>query len=125
MEDTAMLKEMKGSEGPIVGMQATGKVTDDDYKTILIPRLEAVIAEHGKARFLFDFSEGFDGYEPKALWDDAAFGVKHRNDFDKCAIVGGPKWIEWGTKLAQVIMNGEVKTFPQKGIDDAWIWIKS
>ncbi len=119
-----MIKEMEGSAGCIVGMQARGKVTDEDYKKVLVPRLDAIITQYGKARLLFDFSDDFQGYDLAAVWDDATFGLKHRNDFEKCAVVGGPKWVDWGSRLAAVLMNGEVKTFPSGKLDDAWSWIK-
>lgn len=120
-----MLKEMPGSSGYIVGIQATDTVTDSDYINVLIPRLETVIKHNGKARFLFNFAEDFHGYEVAAMWDDAIFGIKHSNDFEKCAVVGGPKWVDWGTKLAALIMHGQVMTFSANKLDDAWTWIRS
>ncbi|NJL70471.1 MAG: STAS/SEC14 domain-containing protein [Candidatus Competibacteraceae bacterium] len=47
------------------------------------------------------------------------------NDFEKCAVVAGPNWVNWATKLAALIMTGEVKTFSSNALNDAWAWIKS
>jgi SpoIIAA-like len=48
-----MIEFMAESSGNIVGVRATGALTDIDYKDILIPRLEKLFDEHGKLRILF------------------------------------------------------------------------
>ncbi len=112
-------------DGNIVCLRANGKLTHDDYRQILIPRLEQVIKEHGKARILLAMGEDFHGWEPAAMWDDAKFGMQHRTDFEKCAVVGGPKWVEWATKVGALIIPCEVKTFPSNLLTDARSWIQS
>lgn len=73
----------------------------------------------------FPHEEEFQGWELEAAWDDAKFGLQHRNDFEKVAVVGGPRWVEWGMKLAAVIMCGEVKTFSEEQLEEAWKWVES
>lgn len=119
-----MLEVMLGSQDNLLGLKASDKVTDADYKDILIPRLESIIKEHGKARLLFDFDDEFHGYEAAAMWDDTKFGIKHRNDFEKIAIVGGPKWVEWATRLSSSFVGGSMKSFSQAELQDAWTWLK-
>lgn len=118
-----MIEVLPGSEGNLLAVKASGTVTDEDYKTVFIPKLEGVMKEHGKARLLFVFADDFRKYELAAAWDDATFGVKHRSDFEKAAIVGGPGWIEWATKLVARMMPGEVKFFETEA--EAWAWIKA
>jgi hypothetical protein len=113
------------SHANILGVKATDKLTDRDYKTVLIPSINQILNQYGKARIIFTMGEGFHGWEPSAAWDDATFGMKHRNDFEKCAVVGGPKWVEWATKLGALLMTGEVKTFSADQLNDAWNWIQS
>lgn len=117
--------EIVEQDGNIVCVQAKGKLTHADYQQVLIPRLEQVIKEHGKARILFAMGEEFHGWEPAAMWDDAKFGMQHRTHFEKCAVVGGPKWIEWATKIATVIVSCECKTFAVNQLTEAKTWIKA
>jgi hypothetical protein len=119
-----MITVLPESEGNVLLLKATGKLTDQDYKEVLIPRLETIIKEHGKARLLLDMGEDFHGWEAGALWDDARFGIEHRKDFEKLGILGGPRWVEWGMKLATVVMTGEIKNFPVTEGDDAMTWIR-
>lgn len=113
------------SKGNILILSATGKLTDRDYKEVLIPRLETIIREHGKARLLLDMGDEFHGWEAAAAWDDARFGLAHRNDFEKMGVVGGPKWVEWGLKIGAVAMSGEIKNFPAGEREQAMRWVAS
>jgi hypothetical protein len=113
------------SNGKILIISATGKLTDKDYKEVLIPRLEKIIQEHGKARLLLDMGDKFHGWEAAAAWDDARFGLAHMDDFEKMGVIGGPKWVEWCLKIGAVVINGEIKNFPADKRDQAMSWIKS
>jgi hypothetical protein len=120
-----MLTVMPQSHDKVMGVQATGKVTDQDYHTVLIPQLEEVLKEYGKARFLYYLDEGFTGWELGAMWEDAKFGLQHKDDFEKIAVVGGPKWVAWATKLFSHFMEGQVKIFPPEELQAAWDWLES
>jgi hypothetical protein len=109
--------------GSTIGMKATGLVTDDDYKTVLIPELEKQIKEKGKIRFLFQFGENFRGYELAALIDDFKLGIKHRSDFDRIAVVGGPLWIRLCTAAIAPFVSARVRYFEAQQLDHAWEWV--
>jgi len=120
-----MLTVMSQSHNNIMGVQGTGKVTQEDYQQVLIPQLEKVLKDHDKARFLYYLDESFTGWEVGAMWEDAKFGVRHKDDFEKIAVVGGPKWVGWGTKLFSHFMEGQVKIFPPEELQSAWDWLES
>lgn len=118
-----MIEFMKESHGDTLALRVSGTLTEDDYASVLIPKLEALLQEHGKLKVLFYMDEGFAGWEPGAAWDDAKFGVKHRADFAKLAVVGGPRWVDWCMKLSAWIMEGDVRTFDGDRLGDALDWI--
>ncbi len=120
-----MIEILDGSEGNCVGVRATGKLTDEDYRNVWIPKLEEVIAAHGAFRCLLHMDEGFEGWELGAMWDDMHFGFKHRKEVEKIAVVGGPSWAEWSVKLGSLLVAGEVKAFPADKLNDAWDWALS
>ncbi len=120
-----MFQIMPGSKGKFIGLRATGKLTDRDYQEVLIPNLEALISRHGKIRMLCFMDEEFTGLEPGAFWDDAKFFFPHKDDFEKMAIVGGPKWIELIMKLFGPLMKGEMKTFHADQLTQAWEWLRA
>jgi hypothetical protein len=118
-----MIKVLPESKGNCLVLAADGKLTDDDYKQVLIPQLEAIINEYGKARLLLDMGDDFHGWEAAAMWDDAQFGLKHRNDFEKMGVVGGPKWVEWAIKIGSIAISGEIKTFESSDRAEAMNWV--
>jgi hypothetical protein len=120
-----MLTIMPQSHDQVLGIQGTGTVTDRDYLEVLIPQLAGVLEKYGKARFLYYLDEGFTGWEMGAMWEDAKFGMKHKDDFEKIAVVGGPKWVAWGTRLFSYFMEGQVKVFPTEDLQAAWDWLNS
>lgn len=120
-----MIEIMQESSGATLAVKASGKLTDDDYKKVWIPKLEELLRQFGKVRALLFLTKDFSGWELHAAWDDAVFGLKHRNDFDKVAVVGGSAFIEWGTKLGGHLMGGEVKTFSEAQLQEALDWVKS
>jgi SpoIIAA-like len=79
---------------------------------VLIPQLDTLSEEYGKLRVLFYMDEGFAGWERSAAREDAAFGLKHRADFEKIAVVGGPHWVAWCIKFTAFLIAGDVRTFP-------------
>lgn len=120
-----MIEILPESEGNVLGIRVEEKVTDSDYREIFIPRLTKIIEEHGKARVLYYMDTTITNFEMGAMWQDASFGIKHRNDFEKIAVVGGARLVEWGTRIAAHFMGGEVKTFGEGQLQEAWNWVKS
>lgn len=119
-----MIKIMPESEGNVLIIKASEKLTAEDYEETFIPTLDKLIEEHEKVRLIFYLDETFTGWELGAMWDDAKFGLKHGSDFEKCAVVGGPKWVEWATKITAHLMPGQVKTYHGEELKEAIEWIK-
>ena len=118
-----MIEVSPESKGKTLILHAVGKLTDQDYKDVLIPRVESIIREYGKARLLLDMGDEFHGWEAAAMWDDAHFGLKHRDDFEKMGVIGGPKWVEWALKIAKLAISGEMRSFSSGERAEALRWI--
>lgn len=120
-----MIEILPESQGNTLGVKASGKVTDQDYKEILIPAADKLLSEHGRGRFLYYLSREFQGFELGAMLDDVKYAGKHSDKFDKIALVGGPKWIEWTTKVAKHFVKAEIKDFTDEQLAEAWAWVRS
>lgn len=117
-----MFKFMENLPPDVIGIEASGKVTHEDYKNVLIPKLEALIAK-GPAKLLYVIGEGFDGYELEAMWDDTAFGVKHWHDFSRIGVVADQAWVRAGVAAFKPFYPGEVRLFKLAGLEEAKAWI--
>ncbi|MBL6957447.1 MAG: STAS/SEC14 domain-containing protein [Rhodospirillales bacterium] len=118
-----MFEMLPQSNGKIVGIRATGKLTDADYQEFM-PELELLIEEHGSICLLVDL-EGFDGWEPLAAWDDFTFGMTHWHHFDKIAIVGDALWEKLAAQATNLLMKGEARYFDLSQRNDAWVWVQA
>ena len=113
------------SEGNVLGVRGREKLTAEDYEMVWIPRILELIEAHGSVRLLLVLGSDFEGWEAGAAWDDAKFGFQYQDKCEKIAVVGGPKWVEWGTRLVGHFLKGEVKTFDEADLTAAWDWIKA
>lgn len=116
-----MLAFLDRSSENVLGVKATGKLTHEDYQRF-VPKLEELIAKHGKVRVLFDLVD-CRGWEVGAAWDDVKFCFKHHKEVDCCAVVGEKKWQEWMTKLSSPFFN-DVKYFDKAELEKAWQWVQ-
>ncbi len=115
-----MIEMLEKSSGNIVGIRMSGKLHDADYKEF-VPKAEAIIEKEGSIRMLVIF-EDFHGWDTHACWDDFAFGMKHKKDIERFAIVTDKKWLKWSMKLSAPLIN-ESKVFEPNQEDEAWAWI--
>lgn len=118
-----MLTLLRHSEGNAVAFRAHELLTDADYKDVLIPAVEKMLEQHQKVRLLLDCEEDFRGWEPRALWDDARFAAEHRKHLERIALVGGTLLTQWGAKIADHLIDGEVETFGEGEFGKAWEWL--
>lgn len=121
-----MIEKLSESVANILGFEATGRLIDDDYRNVLVPDIEAAVKEYGKVKCLIYLPRDFEGWTCKAMWDDFKLGVgKHRYDFEKLCVVGGPKWIEPVLEISSHFDKTDMKVFPVDNLAEAWSWIKS
>lgn len=117
-----MFQTIKGLPGNVLGIEASGKVTHEDYRDVLIPLAEAMMRQ-GPINMLYVLGADFSAYEPAALWDDGAFGVKHWHDFRRVAVVADAGWIRAAINVFRPIFPCEVRLFALSELDAAKEWI--
>lgn len=68
--------------------------------------------------------ENFTGWERGEQWGDTDFFFKHRNDFEKIAVVGHPRWeAEVLAFTGAGLRKGPVKFFPDTDEAEARAWL--
>ena len=104
-----------------IELDMKGKLTHEDYE-IFVPILERALKEAAgkKVNMLVDMTE-FKGWKMRAAWDDMVFGLKHRGDFDKLAVVGKKKWEEVAIKMMQPLVKGKIKFFKNRSKAIKWL----
>jgi hypothetical protein len=117
-----MFKFIGGLPPNVMAVEATGKVTHDDYQNTFIPRAEAMLAK-GPIKMLYVIGNEFTGFELEALWDDSVFGIKHWHDFSHIAVVTDNAWLRAMVSMFKPFFHGEVLLFRLSELPAAKHWI--
>ena len=118
-----MIEVMTDLPERVLGLKASGEVTAEDYKTVLVPAVEEQLTRHKKVRLLYVFGEEFKGYTGGAAWEDAKVGMKHLTSFERVAVVTDVDWIENVIKAFGFAVPGEVRVFDDDDLEAARQWI--
>jgi hypothetical protein len=117
-----MIKIIENMPVGTIGLEAVGKVTEDDYRDVLVPAVSAAL-ERGDVRLLYVLGKDFDSYSAGALWADTKLLAGNRKAWKRVAIVSDADWMENSVKAFGWLMPGEVKVFETDEVHDAKEWL--
>jgi len=123
LEGEPVLEYREDASDGLVEIVVDGRVSRAEFDAVAA-RLEAAIARHGKVRVL-EVVKSFGGIEPSAFWVDLKFGLRHLNDFSRCAVVSDKRWIETFAKGVDKLIRCEIRHFPPDQIDAARAWLRA
>ena len=111
----------------VVGIEARGKVTAEDYERVLVPAVEAARARSGdgRVRLLYVLGHEFPDYTAGAAWEDAKLGLGHLRSWERIAIVGDADWLRHAVAGLGWLMPGEIKVFGLQEVGSAREWVSS
>ncbi len=118
-----MITIINGLPDNVLGIHAEGKITAEDYETVLMPALHAKIKEHHKIRILYQIAENFDGFALGAMLDDAKVGIEHITAWEKVAFVSENHWINSMTGFFRHLIPVELRVFNLSQMDEAREWL--
>jgi len=124
-KESTVIRLLEGLPENVVGVEASGKVTDEDYERVLIPAVRERIGATGKVRFLYVLGEDFDGWTLGGMWEDAKLGGSEVKSWEKVAIVTDKDWLRHMVKAFAWMLPGEVRVFELSARDDATAWAAS
>lgn len=120
-----MLKKIPNLPADVLGIRAEGKVTPDDYESVLMPLLEEVRTKGQRVRFLYQLGNDFDRLTPGAAWDDARVGVKYIRLFERCAVVSDVSWLRTAVEIFAPLLPCPSKVFGNDEMAKAVDWLSS
>lgn len=118
-----MLELLDDLPGQIIGVNAKGEVTSQDYQTVLVPAVEERLARYKRLRLLYVLGEEFTGFTGAAAWEDAKIGMRHFASFERIAVISDAEWIQHMVKALGFVIPGEVRIYAQSEFDQARSWI--
>ena len=120
-----MLERLRDLPDSVVGIKASGEVTGEDYKGVLIPAVEAALEGGNKVRLLYVMGDDVKGtgFTAGAAWQDTKVGLGHYNRWDKVAVVSDKEWLRHSVDIFGYLIPGEVKAFTQAEEAEACTWV--
>ena len=107
----------------VIGLEASGKVTREDYQATVLPQIEQKQRDFDKIRLMYVLGNDFDGYSAGAVWEDASLAFKKPGSWERIAVVSDNEWLGRAMALFSWMMPGEVKLFPISEERQAREWV--
>ncbi len=120
-----MIEILRDFPANVVGFRGTGRITRQDYETVVVPAVEAAFKQTKAIRLYYEFSPDFKGLDPGAMWEDFKVGMEHFTHWERIAIVTDMDWISNALKVFAFLMPGEIRHFPLADAEQARAWIVS
>jgi SpoIIAA-like len=118
-----MITELTDMPASVIGFSLEGMVSAEDYEKILIPAIASALKAGHKLRLLVVMGPEFQGYALGAMWDDAAFGLRHFFDFEKIACLTDNETYGTMVRSFGFLMPAMVRVFPVKDAEAAKAWL--
>lgn len=106
----------------VLGFRAVGTVEASDYRTVLNPAVDAVIAKGQKVNLVIVMGEEFSRYSLTALWQDALLEGKPEGSWGRIALVTHRKILGEIVQGLAGMLPGDFRRFPLGELDDAVAW---
>lgn len=119
-----MLEKLEGLPDNILGVKATGTVTQEDYVNVIEPMLEKARQQGRRIRLVYQFGPGFQGFSAGGAWEDMRLGLKTLDSLDGMAIVTNVPWLRDSIGLLRFLTPYPVRMYVNDEFDDAVAWLE-
>jgi hypothetical protein len=116
---------LKDLPAGIDGVRAIGKISGEDYKSVVEPMLFDARKHGRRVRFLYEFGPDFEAFAAGGSWADTKVGLSSMRLLDGCAIVADAEWIRKASEAFAFFMPCPVEVFTLKDHDAAVKWLST
>jgi hypothetical protein len=118
-----MIEQLPDFPPGVLAVAYRGRVTAEDYESMLVPSVEALLALNARIRLYAEIGPDFEGLDAGALIDDLRIGIEHPTRWERVALVSDVEWIRAAAGLFGVLLPGRVKVFPLSEAQAARTWL--
>jgi stage II sporulation SpoAA-like protein len=116
-----MIEIIKELPDSVVGIVATGRVTNEECNNVLRPAIEASLRRHGKIRLYYEIGSRFPG----AGWDNLDIGIDNPRQLERIAVVTDTGWVRQTVNALRFLIASEVRVFTRLDAEEGRAWITS
>ncbi len=115
------------SPDTVLAVEVVGKLAKEDYDTVLVPGLRALLDGPGEIRCVFVFGDEYTGLTVGASFEDSKLylgELVHRDlsKWRRCAVVTNQDWLRHAISVFRFMMPGEVECFEPSQVRAAVEW---
>ena len=116
------MDEIRDVPENVFAVVASGDVTTEDYKRVMLPGLEAQSKKEEKINFILVLDTDISNLSIGAWIQDMWAGIKHLTNWNRVAIVTDQKDVEKFTDMFSYVVPGEFKGFSLAELNNAKSW---
>jgi len=120
-----MMKLIEDLPPGVVGVEAGGTVSAEDYERVLVPAVEAARADapDGRVSLLYVLGHEMPDFTVGAGWQDAKLGLGQLRSWNRIGVVTDTDWIRHAIHSVGWLVPGEVRVYPVEDLDAARAWV--
>jgi hypothetical protein len=118
-----MIERLPDLPANVVGIEAVGEVSAEDYRNVLIPAAEAALEKYDKVRLLYVLGERFESLSAGAAWEDTKLGLEHLRSWELMAVVTDAGWIGHAIKALGWMIPAKIRVFAtsERAAAEGWV----
>ena len=120
-----MIQRIEHLPSNVVGFRASGRVTEQDYHSVIVPAVDRVVGRRGRVRLLYQLAPDFEGFDPHTSWSDPRIGPRHRTPWSRIALVTDLPWLRRAAGALGFTIPSEVRVFENRAFDQARDWVSA
>ena len=109
-----------------LGFRVSGRLTRDDYAEVLVAPLREAVEAGRRLRVLYAIGPELH-MQPGAVWEDlkveAELGIRHRDAWERIAVVTDLNWLWRAFELFSWMVPGEMRLFRESEFEQAKAWL--
>lgn len=109
-----------------IGFRISAGLTREDYVRALVPPLHEALERDERLRVLYQIERGLS-MTPGAVWEDLKLepemGIKHRDAWERIAVVTDIEWLWRAFELFSWMVPGEMRLFRDGELEIAKRWL--
>jgi hypothetical protein len=118
-----MLSKLENLPDHVVGIEATGEVTKQDFDKVLIPAIDELSNRTGTINYILVLNTAVKNFTAGAWWKDVVVGLKNFTNWNRIAIVTDEKGVEKFSDIFGYFVPGDSKGFKLSELEEAKKWV--
>jgi hypothetical protein len=107
----------------VAAYKASGSVSKEEYRQVVMERVNKVAAQYGVINFLVRLETSMDNYSIGAFMNYIKISFQHFSKWNRMAIVTDEQWLRQAYRVLGYLVHGEIRCYPLNEYDTAKQWV--